>query len=263
MVRRAEYLNTWMLTALKIAADNGFKLAVFSFPFGSPPYKAWSHLVPALKRAKELGGILSLHSYTEDGPLLQRNADGTFNQFTLDRGLRHRRIYASLPPEARLPLLYSECSPNNGYGMGLSGQKWVNVMGEYDTELFKDDYIIGLDAFQLGGDESNLVSVLDRYADYISAHPTPGNPGKSASSADGMMVTDSFGSIIDEAGNQWTLGSEMVHGRAVLKNGQLFADGQGTLLLYFNRQIFAQNDLNEWWVVSGDGWQAAAGDPRP
>lgn len=172
MIRRAEYLNTWMLTALDIAHQNGFRLALFSFPFGSPPYAAWLHLLPSLRRAKQLGGILSLHSYTETGPLLQRDAAGAFTQLTLDTGLRHRRIYAALPEDARLPLLYSECSTSNGYAVEHQGQQWVDLMGEYDTELFRDDYIIGLDAFQLGGSESNLVSVLGRYGDYIAAHPT-------------------------------------------------------------------------------------------
>jgi hypothetical protein len=38
--------------------------------------------------------------------------------------------------------------------------------------LFKDDYVTGLDAFQLGGAESNLVSALGLYGDYIAAHKT-------------------------------------------------------------------------------------------
>ena len=172
MIRRAKYLNTWMLTALDIAKQNNFKLALFSFPFGSPPYEAWPHLLPSLRRAKQLGGILSLHSYTETGPLLQRDATGAFTPVTLDTALRHRRIYASLPADAQLPLLYSECSTSNGYAVEHKGQQWVDLMGEYDAELFKDDYVIGLDAFQLGGQESNLVSVLGRYGDYIAAHPT-------------------------------------------------------------------------------------------
>ncbi len=172
MIRRAEYINTWMLTALDIAHNNGFKLALFSFPFGSPAYAAWPHLLPSLRLAKQYGGILSLHSYTEAGPLLQRDANGAFTQLTLDTALRHRRIYASLPIDAQLPLLYSECSTSNGYGVEHKGKRWVELMGEYDTELIQDDYIIRLDGFQLGGSESNLVSALGDYGDYIAAHKT-------------------------------------------------------------------------------------------
>ncbi len=174
MIHRAQWLNTWMCTALEIAHANGFKLALFSFPFGSPPYEAWIYLLPALRLGKQYGAILSLHSYTEEGSLLQYNPDGTFTQGTIDTTLRHRQIYARLPADAQLPLLYSEFSPSNGYGVGgFSGSRWVEDVGRAADELAKDIYIIGLDGFQLGGAESNLVSILPEYAEYISTHTIP------------------------------------------------------------------------------------------
>lgn len=173
MIRKATYLNTWMITALEIAHQYGYKLALFSFPFGSPPFQVWKYLLPAMRLGKKYGAILSLHAYTESGGMLQYNPDGSFTQNTLYWTLRHREIYSKyVPVDAQLPIVYTEASSSNGYDVELSGQAWIDDIGAYDTELFKDDYIAGICGFQLGGNESNLVGILSKYATYIQEHPT-------------------------------------------------------------------------------------------
>jgi hypothetical protein len=160
---KAQWLNQWMLKALEIANDNGFRLALFSMPTGGPPIDMWQLLVPALQRGKELGAILSLHAYWEtDQPETEE-----------DNALRHRKIYATLPDDAQLPLVMSEASPGNGYDVGWRGQAWVDNMARYDAELMKDAYVLGACGFQLGGQESNLRSVLPQYAAYIAKTLTP------------------------------------------------------------------------------------------
>jgi len=60
-IRRAKWLNTWMVTALEIAHSYGVKLAMFSFPTQSPPSDAriWNELLPSLRLGKQYGAILS------------------------------------------------------------------------------------------------------------------------------------------------------------------------------------------------------------
>ncbi len=180
-VRRAQWLNTWMITALNTANSNGFKLALFSFPTGSPPLLKWNevntsqiqvpanpdcqsivwyYLLPALRLGKQLGAILSLHAYWEDrDPSTDHSA-----------ALRYRDVVSILPLDAQLPIVISEASSGNGYGTLLSGQRWIDDMAKYDSQLMKDDYVLGACAFQLGGSESNLVSALPQYAEYIATH---------------------------------------------------------------------------------------------
>lgn len=163
---KAAWLNTWMLTALEIANSYGFKLALFSFSTGvSKDAAIWNELLPALRRGKQLGAILSLHAYWDSDPSLDH-----------DNALRYRDIYALLPDDARLPIVISEASNGNGYNTGLNGLAWVADMALYDGELMKDSYVIGACGFQLGGSESNLVGTLAVYGDYIAAHPTPITP---------------------------------------------------------------------------------------
>jgi len=261
MVYKAQYLNTWMITALNIAAQNGFKLALFSFPFGSPAYEVWQYLLPAMRRGKELGAILSLHSYTDSGGMLQYNSDGTFTPTTMNTTLRHRIVYSQyVPVDAQLPIVLTEASSGNGYAVQYSGQAWINDMGAYDTELFKDAYVLGICGFQLGGAESNLVKVLTPYAQYIHDHPTVVPPMNQESLNDTIIPP---APVIYDAGlHAWTLGTQVVHGYALLKDGVQFGGGQGVLLLYHNRSVYTKNDLGEWYMATETSWSAVSGDPR-
>lgn len=162
---KAKWFNTWMLTALEMAHQNGFKLAIGSFTTGAPELSVLQFMVPCLKRGQELGAILSLHAYWELNDPSQEK----------DNALRYRDIYATLPPEARLDIVISEASSGNGYDTGKTGQTWVDDMAKYDTELMKDPYVLGACGFQLGGQESNLRSALPQYATYIAKTPTPAN----------------------------------------------------------------------------------------
>jgi hypothetical protein len=159
---KAQWLNTWMVTALEIADQNGFNLALFSFTTGfSIDSAIWTNLLPALRRGKELGSILSLHAYWE-------NADPSQDIYN---ALRYRELYKIIPADAQLPIVISEASPGNGYDTGKKGQTWIDNMALYDTELMKDPYVLGACGFQLGGQESNLRSALPQYAIYIAKTP--------------------------------------------------------------------------------------------
>ena len=258
----AQWLNTWMMTALEIAHQRGFKLVMFSFGTANPAYESWQYLLPSLRLGKQYGAILSLHVY-QDGSLLLKNPDGSYTDVTLNQTLRHRKVYAQyVPADAQLPILYSEASPNNGYGMGgMSSQAWINDMGAYDTELFKDAYIIGICGFQLGGSESNLQPALVNYGQYIASHPTPVAPPPLPESPNNTIMPPA--EYISDGLHKWNLGVQDVHGFLLLRDGMQFAGGQGKLLLYYNHQVYTVNDLGQWYVAAESAWQEVLGDPRP
>lgn len=162
---KAAWLNTWLLTALDIAQANGFKLALCSMPTGSPPFASWQVLLPALRRGKQLGAILSLHAYWD---FADPEAD-------LFNSLRHQLIYSMLPEDAQLPLIISEASPGNGYnGPGkMDGTDWIPNMLRYERLVCNDPYLLGVCGFQLGGTESNIQDILLKYGNAIVTNDLP------------------------------------------------------------------------------------------
>lgn len=254
---KAQWYNAWLITALEICHSHGVKLAMCSFPTAGPPYEMWQHLLPALRLGKQYGAILSLHAY-QDTSLLLKNPDGAYTEETLNQTLRHRKIYGQyVPVDAQLPIVYSEASPDNGYGMGLFGQAWISDMGAYDTELFRDPYIVSICGYQLGGQESNMVDALANYGQYIASHPTPIN----AESPDNTVVPPTS-SITDNKNHIWALGAPVVHGYALLRDGVQFAGGQGVLLLYYSHRVYTKNDTEMWYIAGETSWTQVPGDPR-
>lgn len=162
---QALWLNDWMIEALTIAAEYGLKLALFSFSTGSPEYDLWQYLIPALQLGKLNGAILSLHAYN-DGGLAERDTSGNLTQAALDTAFRHRKIYATLPDDAKLPVVYSEASADNGYGMRPANE-WIADLIAYGEVIKDDPIVMGACAFQIGGNESNCYSVVGDYADEI------------------------------------------------------------------------------------------------
>lgn len=253
-VAQAQYLNTWMLTALDIAHANNFKLALFSFSTGSPQMDLWQYLYPALRKGAAQGAILSLHEYSVNNSM--QNADP-------GNVLRYRDVYNILPADCKMPIVISECGAGNGYNTGLSGQAWVNDLMWYNAQTCQDDYLLGFCAYQLGGSESNLVDTLPAYATAISGFTcvtTPPPPAET--SIDGDFAT-SHGMLIDAHNDDWMLGSTRSEaGYAVLKNGIWFADGYAVALLYHHEQVYVTNDFAQWFKITPTGYEEILDDPR-
>ena len=258
-IRRAKYLNTWELTALEIAHSYGLKLVLFSFgtESGTLDSRVWNELIPCITKGKEYGAIFSLHAYGIDGGLINRT--NAYKQ--------HLNIYRLLPEEIHLPVVYSECGSGNGYNTGLSGQAYVNDLGLVDDYWRTDPKVLGGCSFQLGGNESNMVSIMGIYGDYASTHPNEDTvieppppmgepPSKSGTTVPGAKY------IKDWFANIWTLGAESEHGRIVLQNKRQFEGGQAVMLLYYANEIYAINNLMQWWKVSNGGWIPVPNDPR-
>lgn len=252
-IRKAQYLNTWMITALDIAAAQGMKLALFSFPTGSPPMEIWPYLYPALRKGKSLGAILSLHEYSVNNSMKIADSGNV---------LRYRCVYSSLPLDCRIPIIVSECGAGNGYDTGLAGQAWVDDLMWYNAQACQDSYLLGFCAFQLGGNESNMVNTLPAYTTAIAnfSCPVVTPPTAATESPDGTTVPPAA-KIVDSQKNVWTLGAAVPMGYVILKNGVQFAGGQGNLLLYYSKKVYTRNASNDWFVANGS-WTKVPGDPR-
>ena len=155
------WLAQFYIEAMKIAEENDYKLALFSYSVGVPQWHEWEAIVETgvFARAKEKGHILALHEYgwpttdyrwgepTEDQPPYE------------DRGVltgRYRYLYRDflIPRDEVVSLAITESGLDPLLG-GPSGEgpwreRYVENMIWYDTKLREDDYVIGATMFTIG-----------------------------------------------------------------------------------------------------------------
>ncbi|MBK9496800.1 MAG: hypothetical protein IPO08_20305 [Xanthomonadales bacterium] len=168
-IEKAQWLCEYTCEALKIARVYGLRLAIFSFASGTPHPDTLPHLAPAVGLCADYDGLIDLHEYGIDGPLMSAPSSGA---------LGYRRFHDAFDdcPD----IVISEASAGGGYDtdMGLSGAAWVADMAAYGRELMRDDYVIGACAFQLDqGKESSIpYDVLIQYADAAASLNQPTVP---------------------------------------------------------------------------------------
>jgi lysozyme len=150
LVRQAQF----EVEAMKVAARYGVKLAIGCFSVGNPrELEWWSAYHGALAEARESGGVLLLHEY--NWPTMQSNDDAWYS-------LRHRQVYDRLPESLRIPLIIGEtgldrgCRPPDtsigwrGVDGGLSPEGYLAQLASYDSELYRDYYVLGAAVFCAG-----------------------------------------------------------------------------------------------------------------
>jgi N-acetyl-anhydromuramyl-L-alanine amidase AmpD len=259
-VAQAQWFCAWEIEALNIATSHGLKLALCSFQTGAPDYSLWQYLIPALKLGQASGAILSLHAYNNGG-LCERDASGHLTPAALNNAFRHWEIYDDLPESARLPVVYTEASKWNGFGMGPTPE-WINDLIDYGQVMKDDLYTLGVCAFQCGGNESNCWQALPAYGEAIVSDDwTTDDQGPTVESNNGDMAA--LDALKDLMNNVWELGGiNEPAGWQILKNGAQFAGGWGMALLYWNKTLYTTNAQAEWYQATATGWIKVAGDPR-
>ncbi len=183
---------------VRAMAEHGLKAAIGAFSAGVPEFEEFEEFLPAVRAAKEHGGILTLHEY--DAPVLDRavgaGLPGRPNH--ADRGalaLRYRWWYEELliPRGLVIPLVISEAGvdglvanrpgPTNAHGWrdfwgywaetGLGGnplEVYLRQLDWYDRELQKDDYVIGWAVFTVGAMNPDWKSYdLTEYLRHVAA----------------------------------------------------------------------------------------------
>jgi|GEM_PF-1473951 hypothetical protein len=169
----------------RLMRDAGFKTAAYSFATGNPPAgfpnpdgngnepNYWNLLADGVRACD----YLSLHEYS--APHMQ-DLQGYLC-------LRYRRAWASLPADARKPILITECGIDGGViPGGADAQKgwtfYTNADGYlaqlqwYDNNLLTDDYVLGATIFTInpwGKQNSFSIASCDNLRDYIGAGGPP------------------------------------------------------------------------------------------
>jgi hypothetical protein len=90
---------------MQLMAQRGLRCAIGNFPNGSPDLELWVDFLPALRTARQLGGILALHEYaspTLDAGVDPQTGEGWFT-------LRYRKVYRYMVPrEYQIPIVITE-----------------------------------------------------------------------------------------------------------------------------------------------------------
>jgi hypothetical protein len=158
------WLNAFYQGCMDEAQDAGLRLCVGEWSTGKPPIDSASiaTITPMLRQAAANGHVLGLHEYSLDGPMIGNPLC-----------TRYRQMYAALPLDARPRIVISEAGPDSGYGAGYTLQDYVDVVGAYDLEITKDDYVIGACLFNYGGNENDLTEAVPLLKQWIIDHPAP------------------------------------------------------------------------------------------
>lgn len=178
-------------------ARYGLRTAIGGFATGVPEINEFALFIPAIETAMQYGAILTLHEYS--APVITYGYGSALPGYPYhaDRGsltLRYRWYYRELlePAGLVIPLVITEAGIDGtlgdrpgpaGYGWadfqdyaveqgwGSDGEEaFVNQMAWYDTEVRKDNYVLGFTIFTAGsfGHWRNyeIKDVLPRLTEY-------------------------------------------------------------------------------------------------
>mgnify|MGYP001609434270 CR=1 FL=1 len=154
----------------------GKRMGMFAFSTGNPPLEASTAIARACAAAKQrnAGHLLTSHEYGGVGVSIP-----TLRDTQPFHALRYHALYQVLREQgAIIPLVISEAGQNGGFQF-IGTDALVEDFAWYDTELFKNSYVIGCASWTLGkwnDGASNVQSALPALADYMIAHPTPAPP---------------------------------------------------------------------------------------
>jgi hypothetical protein len=181
---------------MQLMAQRGLRCAIGNFPNGSPDLELWLDFLPALRTARQLGGILALHEYaspTLDAGVDPQTGEGWFT-------LRYRKVYRYMVPrEYQIPIVITELGiddvptfqgpPSRGWrnylsywaqrGFGDPHYFYLRQLWWYDEELQKDDYVLGATVYIAGAFEDQASYEImvepfrEMFEDYLRAHPNP------------------------------------------------------------------------------------------
>ncbi len=159
------------LELMDLAEADGYRLGLWSSSAGNPPEEFYPDIARTCQRAKAHGNhILCLHEYGLTGLL----KDAPRNLVT-----RYRRLYRYLQQEnAVIPLAISEAGENAGGGFtGID--VFMEDFAWYDTQLSRDDYVIGCAAWTLGEwSGANFEAALPALGEYITGEYIVGSSSR-------------------------------------------------------------------------------------
>jgi len=91
----------------------------------------------------------------------------------------------------------------------------------------------------------------------VSGDPTVSK--RQGTSTNGSSIGVGSGTLVDAAGNVWTLpASEIAYVNGTRAGGNY----NSILLLYYNAAVYSENTTAQWYSWNGSTWHRLAGDPR-
>lgn len=185
---------------VRLMAEHGLKCAIGSFSTGVPEYDEMRQFLPAVRAAKQYGGVLSLHEY--DAPTMDRSVGAGLpgHPNHADRGaltLRYRWWYEEFlkPQGLVIPLIITEAGvdglvsnrpgPADGKGWRDFDDYWretglgddpvatyLQQLAWYDSELRKDSYVLGCTVFTAGAmnedwESYDITDILRQIAEQV------------------------------------------------------------------------------------------------
>jgi uncharacterized protein YkwD len=212
-----DWQSNFYIALMKLAEGAGYRLALYGSSAGNPrDLVSARQMIPALQYAKKHGHYLALHEYGFSSPEL-RDAQGnliapagTLRASAPSLALRYRSLYKNvlIPKNADAPLLLTEVGPGVGGIIGLSMEQWLDDLSWYDSELMKDNYVVGAAIYQLGGAE-DIVSALPALGGYIASSlvqiptstPMPTRPPATPTPTAKQMIYSNSNGKVD---SQWS-----------------------------------------------------------
>ena len=179
----AEKLSRFYVRWGDLMRAAGFKSAAYSFATGNPARgdprpdgsmepNYWPFLAEGLRHCD----LLSLHEYSAP----------TMDVWSTFLCLRYRKVMDLLPPDARRQIVITETGidggagaanrPRQGWSKFTDAAGYVATLKWYDTELQKDDYVIGAAIFLMNGwgiDGSFGMGDVTQIRDYIAQGGSP------------------------------------------------------------------------------------------
>lgn len=145
-IRAAQSLNAAQVQFSSRLRVQGFKVVAYNLARGNPFYELFPLLADGLIASDYCG----LHAY--GSPLYETDAT--------NQSLRYRTLYASIPPAARKPIIFTEHGTDfNGGGFrlpanNLTTQQFFASMDWWLHQTAADDYVFGSCAFVVGADSA-------------------------------------------------------------------------------------------------------------
>lgn len=185
-----EWTNRFWLQLAELIAGAGLRPLLGEIPVGNLGPEYLDGLVPSLQFIKSKGGAWSYHAYT-----LHYTTDISDEYYY---SLRYRQFYEyfreKYPDLTDLPMILTEAGVDESGGPATSGwqargdaSKYKNWLMWFDSEIKKDQYILGSTIFQLGDSHwssFNIEPLASWLASYLSGHPMPIEEGDTSTTSE-------------------------------------------------------------------------------
>lgn len=227
--------NDGWLGIMDFVEERERKCAILNVAVGNPPddftsaESKWQSLTVALEHARAGGHVVGMHIYSKAG-----TPEGALSDDLSNYELRFRRLYQSVPENARPPLLILEAAREFYTGKFANTSDTLNWLVKLQNLLRQDAFVEGIAAWTAGKDspwlECSIDAAIPAYEQAILAgrYPNTNAPFELIAPVANPYITQGFGANPAEY-NKWGLpGHEGLDYRAAV-GSQILATADGVI----------------------------------